>query len=70
MIVYPEGKNTKFIIVRNPKVLKSAMFCDSNYATNGETINNTSGLVVTLGGTLLRCSSKTQGTIALSSMDS
>ena len=55
LIGYPKGKETKGIIISKPKVLKSVMFCDSNYATDKETRKSVSGLFVTLGGTLLTC---------------
>ena len=42
------------------------MLCDSNYATDKETRKSVSGLVATLGGTLLTLSSKTQRTVTLS----
>ena len=32
LIRYIKGKNTKGIIIKNPKVLKAIMFCNSNYA--------------------------------------
>ena len=55
LIGYLKGKDTKGIIIRNPKVLKAVMFCDSNYATDREKIKIVRGLVATLGGTLLIC---------------
>ena len=45
------------------------MFCDQNYVTNKETRNSVSGLVATLGGTLLTCSLGTQRAITLSSTE-
>ena len=68
LVVYLKGKETKDIIIINPKVLKAVMFCDSNYATDNVTRNSASGLVATLGGVLLTCPSKTQSTVILSSM--
>ena len=47
LIGYLKVKNTKGIIVRNPKVLKAVMFFYSNYALNKETRNVFSGLVDT-----------------------
>ena len=58
------------IIIINPKVLKVVMFCDSNYATDNETRESVSGLVSTLGGTLITCLSKTQRNITLISTES
>ena len=55
MLGYLKGKETKGTIIRKPKVLKVVIFCDYNYATEKETRNSVSGLVATLGGTLLRC---------------
>ena len=55
LIGYLKDKETKGIIIINPKVIKSVMFCDSDYVTFKETKNSVSGLVATLGGTLLRC---------------
>ena len=66
LILYLKGKETKDIIIRNPKVLKAVMFCDSNCAIYKETRNSVSGLVTTLGGALLTCSSKTYRTVTLS----
>ena len=59
LIDYIKGKQIKGIVNRKPKVMKSVVFCYSNYSTYKETRNNVSGLVVTLGGTLLTCSSNT-----------
>ena len=70
LIGYLKDKNTKKIIIRNPKVLKAVMFCDYKYATNKETRISAIGLVTKLGGTILMCSLKTQRTIPLSSMES
>ena len=64
-----KDKETKVIIIRNYKVLKSVMFCDSNYAMNKETRKSVSGLVATLGVTLLTRSSKPQRTIKLISTE-
>ena len=69
LIGYLKGKQTKGVIIRKPKVLKEVMFCDSNYATDKETRKSVSGLVATLGGKLLTCSSKTQRTVTLSSTE-
>ena len=68
-IGYLKGNNTKAIIVRKSKFIKAVMFCDSNYATNKETINIVSSIVTLLGGTLLNCSSNTQRTITLVSTE-
>ena len=56
LIGYLKGKETKIIVVRKPKVIKAVMFCDSNYATDKETINSVIGIFDTLGGKLLTCS--------------
>ena len=69
MIGYIKGKETKGIIFRNPKVLKAVMFYDSNYATYKDTRKSVSGLVTTLGGTLLIYLPKTQRTVTLSSTE-
>ena len=63
--VYIKSKETKEIIIINPKFLKALIFCDSNYATAKETRNSVSILVATLGGTLITRSSKTQRTVTL-----
>ena len=55
-IGYLKIKETKGIVIRNPKVLKAVMFCELNYATEKEIGNNISGLVATLGRKLLTCS--------------
>ena len=59
-IGYLKGKETKGIIIRKPKILKAVM-----YTTYKETRNSVSGLVATLGETLLMCSSITQRTVTL-----
>ena len=69
LVGYIKVKETKGIIIRKPKVMKAVMFCDSKYDTDKETINSVSGLVATLGGTLITCSSKIQRTVALSGME-
>ena len=51
LIGYIKGKDTKVIIIINPKVLSSIMFCDPKYATNKNTRKSVSGLVNKLGGT-------------------
>ena len=53
LIGYLKSKETKGIIIRNPKVMKLVIFCDSNYATDKDTRKSVSGLVATLEGTLL-----------------
>ena len=60
-IGYLKGKEAKSIIIRKPKVMKAVIFCDSNYVTKKETRKSVSGLVATLGGTLLTCLSKPKG---------
>ena len=55
VIGYIKGNDTKVIIIIKPKVLKVFMFCDSNYSTDKEIRKSVSGLVVTLGGTILTC---------------
>ena len=70
LIGYLKSKKTKGNIVRNPKVIKAVMFCDSNYAMNKETIKIVRSLFVTLGDTLLTCSSGNKRTITLTSTES
>ena len=55
LIGYIKGKQTKGTIIRKPKVPKTVMLCDSNYAIDKETRKSVSGLVATFGGTLLTC---------------
>ena len=55
LIGYLKGKENKVIIIRKPKVLKAVMLCNSNYTTDKEKRKSVSGLVATLGGTLLTC---------------
>ena len=59
LIDYLKGKDTKVIVIIKPKVMKAIMFCDSDYATEKDTI----------GGTLLTYFSKTQSTVTLSSTE-
>ena len=68
-IGYLKFKYTKGIIIRKPKFLKAVMFYDSNYATYKDTRKSVSGLVNTLGGTLLIYLPKTQRTVTLSSTE-
>ena len=63
LIGYLKVKDKKGIIIRNPKVLKDGIIYNSNFATDKETRKGVSGLVATLRGTLISCSSKTQGMI-------
>ena len=70
LIGYPKGKETNGTIIRKPKVLKEVIFCDSNYATYKETRKSVSGLVATLGRTILNISSDTQRTVTLISTES
>ena len=69
LIGYLKGIETKGIIIRNPKVLKLVMFCDSKYDTDKETRKSVSGFVATLGGSLLACLSKLRRTATLSSTE-
>ena len=62
-------KGTKGIIIRKSKVLKSVMFCDSDYGICNETRNWVSGLVATILGTLRTFLSKTQRTVTISSTE-
>ena len=68
-IGYLKGKDTKGITIRNTKVLKAVMFCDSSYATDKDVRKTVSDLVTTLGGTLLTCLSKTHRTVTLISTE-
>ena len=54
LIGYLKVKQTKGIIISKPKVQKLVIFCYFNYATYKETRNSVSGLVATLGVTLLK----------------
>ena len=65
LIAYIKGKYNKGIVIRNPKVIKYVMFCDSNYATEKETRKSVSRLVTTLGGKPLTFYSYTQRTVTL-----
>ena len=69
LIGYLKGKETKGIIIRNPKVMKLVIFCDSNYATDKDTRKSVSGLVATLEGTLLTYFSKTHRNLTLSCIE-
>ena len=65
LIGYLRGKYTKGIIIGNAKVLKYVIFANSNYAKDKDTRKSVSRLVVTLGGTLMTCSSNTQRLVTL-----
>ena len=67
LIVYLKGKYTKGIIIKKLNVLKAVMFFESNYATYKEKRKSVSGLVSTLGGKTLTCSSKTHRNVTISS---
>ena len=66
MIGQLKGNKTKDFTVRKPKIIKDVMFCEYNYGTNKENINSGSGLVATLGGTLIMCYLNTQRKVMLS----
>ena len=66
LINYLKGKYIKGIFIRESKVLKDVMFCDYSYTPDKVTRNSVSGLVTTLGSTLLTRSSKTQRTVTVS----
>ena len=51
LIGYLKVKYTKYIVIRNPKVLKDVIFCYSNYSIEKDTRKSVRGLVATLGGT-------------------
>ena len=51
------------------RLFKAVIFCDSNYATDKETRNSVSGIVATIGGTLLIFLSKYQRTIMIISTE-
>ena len=55
LIGYLKGKETKGIFNKNTKVIKTVMFCDSNYAKDKDTRKSVIGLVTKLGGSLLTC---------------
>ena len=57
------------MIIREPKVIHVVIFCNYNHATNTETRNIVSGIFTKLGVKILPCSSKTQRTINLRSME-
>ena len=65
LIGYLKGKETKGIVILNPKFIKAVMCCDQNYATDKETRNNVSGLVATNGRKIPTCLSKTQSIVKL-----
>ena len=69
LIGYLKCKETKGIVIRKHKVMKSVMFCDYNYTTDKDTRKSVSGLVTAFGGTLLTCLSKTQRTVTLISIE-
>ena len=50
LIGYIKSKETKGIIIRNPKVPKSVMLYDSNYSTDKETRESVSGWSLQLEG--------------------
>ena len=65
LLRYLKGEDTKSIVIIKPKVLKYFMFCDSNYSTDKDTINSSSGLVVIIEGKIRMCLSNTQRTVTL-----
>ena len=64
-IGYLKGKYTIGVVIIKPKVLKAVIFCDSNYSPCKDTRKSVRGLVATLGGKILTCSSNTQRNIKL-----
>ena len=65
LVIFIKVKETTVIIIRKPKVLKYVMFFYYNYATNEYKRKGVSGLVSTIGGTILTCSSKTKRKVVL-----
>ena len=51
------------------KVMKDVMFCDYIYVLEQDTRKSVSGIVATLGGTLITYSSRTQRTVTLSCIE-
>ena len=68
LIGYLKVKETRFIFIRRPKVLKATICCDYNYATDKVTRKSISTIVAKLGGTLITFLSKTQRTLTLISI--
>ena len=56
LIRFIKVKETNVIIIRKPKVFKYVMFFYYKYATIKYTRKGVSGLVATLGGTIIKCS--------------
>ena len=65
LVIFIKVKETTVIIIRKPKVLKYVMFFYYNHATNKYKRKGVSGLVSTIGGTILTCSSKTKRKVVL-----
>ena len=69
LILYLKVKETKGIAIKNPKVLKAVIFCDSDYSMDKEKGKSVRGIVATLGGTILTCLSKSHRMVTLSSIE-
>ena len=58
-----------YLLLRRPRDLRVFGLVDSNFATNKETRKSITGYLVTLGGCLVSCMSKTQPALTLSSTE-
>ena len=71
-MIHPGTKNWKtfvHLIIRKPRTPKTIIFWNSNYVMDKDKIKRVSGLVNSLGGTLLKCSSKTQRVVTMISTE-
>ena len=69
MAGYLKGRKNKYLTFRAPSVLTPISYCDSNYATDPDDRKSISGMIHTIGGTIVNWSSKKQATVTLSSTE-
>ena len=66
---YLKGRKVKSLTFRAPSRLIPISYCDSNYATDAEDRKSISGMIHTIGGTIVNWSCKKQATVTLSSTE-
>ena len=70
IVGYLKGKKLHGLIMLRPECLTVINYCDASYTTDKDSRRSVSGMVCTLGGLVVNCSSRTQKTCTLSSTES
>ena len=66
---YLKTRKGRSLTFRAPKELVPVSYCDSNYATDPNDRKSVSGMIHTIGGTIVNWASKKQSTVTLSSTE-